>query len=255
MWRIIRTSILVIILAGVIQQSFLDKADLDWNDNFYVALYPVNADSSEQVASYIKTLTKSDFEPVESFFAEEAARYGVNMRRPVAMQLGASVKSVPPAPPQSGGSIMQAMIWSLKFRWYAWNNSPKVAVKPDIKLYLLFYDPKTHSKLSHSTALDKGRIGRINLFGERGQAKQNLVITAHELLHTLTATDKYDLTTGLPIYPEGYADPEKQPRYPQYFAELMGGYIPISESKKKIPSSLKQTLIGHQTAREIGWIK
>lgn len=255
MWRIIRTSILLIILAVVVQQTFLDKADLDWKDNFYVALYPVNADGSEQVAGYIKTLKKDDFEPIEAYFSEEASRYGLSMRRPVAMQLGAAVDAVPPEPPQSGGSKIQAMIWSLKFRWYAWNNSPKVAVKPDIKLYLLFYNPKTHNKLKHSTALNKGRIGRINLFGDRAHAKKNLVVTAHELLHTLTATDKYDLTTGLPIYPEGYADPEKSPRYPQYFAELMGGYVPISETQKKIPASLRQTLIGQKTAREIGWIK
>lgn len=255
MWRIIRTSILLIFLAVVVQQAFLDEADLDWKNNFYVAVYPINADASEQVAGYIKTLKKSDFEPIESFFAEEAVRYGVNLRRPVAVQLSTEVDAVPPSPPSSGGSMVQAMIWSLKFRWYAWSNSPKVAVKPDIKLYLLFYDPKTHNTLSHSTALNKGRIGRINLFGDRAYAKKNLVVTAHELLHTLTATDKYDLSTGLPIYPDGYAEPEKSPRYPQYFAELMGGYVPISESQKKIPMSLKQTLIGLKTAREIGWLK
>jgi len=254
MWRIIRISILVIVLGVVVQQSFLDKADLDWKDNFYVALYPINADGSEQVAQYIQTLKREDFDAMESFFAEEAKRYGVNMRRPVAVQLGDVVEEIPAAPPESN-SIIQAMIWSLKFRWYAWNNSPEVAVRPDISLYLLFYDPKTHNTLRHSTALNKGRIGRINLFGDRGHAKQNLVITAHELLHTLTATDKYDLASGQPIYPDGYADPEKQPRYPQYFAELMGGYVPINESESKTPASLKQTLIGHKTAREIGWIK
>ena len=255
MWRMIRISILLIILATVTQQIFLDKADLDWTDNFYVALYPVNADGSDQVAQYIKTLTKDDFVAIETYFAEEAGRYGLVMRRPVAVQLGSEVDSIPPVPPSNGGSIIHSIIWSLKFRWFAWNNSPKVAVKPDIRLYLLFYNPKTHRTLSHSTALNKGRIGRVNLFGGRASAKKNLVVTAHELLHTLTASDKYDLSTGQPIYPDGYADPEKHPRYPQYFAELMGGYVPINERKKKIPASLKQTLIGHKTAKEIGWIK
>lgn len=255
MWRIIRMSILLIVLGVVVQQSFLDKADLDWKDNFYVALYPINADGSEQVARYIQTLKREDFDAIESFFAEEAKRYGLNMRRPVALQLGGIVDEAPVAPPQTGGSVIQVMIWSLKFRWYAWNNSPKVAVPPDIKLYLLFHDPGTHNSLSHSTALNKGRIGRINLFGHRSHAKKNLVVTAHELLHTLKATDKYDLATGQPIYPDGYADPEKQPRYPQYYAELMGGYVPISESEKKVPASLRQTLIGYKTAREIGWVK
>jgi hypothetical protein len=120
---------------------------------------------------------------------------------------------------------------------------------------LLYHDPATTSVLSHSTALHKGRIGRVNLFGEKNYAKQNLVILAHELLHTLTASDKYDLVTNLPIYPDGFAEPDKSPQYPQTFAELMGGRVPINETQADIPKSLSQTLIGPKTAREIGWAK
>lgn len=49
--------------------------------------------------------------------------------------------------------------------------------------------------------------------------------------------------------------PDKQPRYPQYYAEQMGGYRPIGELEKKIPASLNQVLMGFKTAKEIGWIK
>ncbi len=254
MWKLLRISILLLILGVVIQQTVLEKADLDWQDNFYVALYPVNADGSENVARYINGLTQDDFAPIESFFTEEAARFSINMRRPIAIELGGVVKQVPPPPPNIN-NIFQTILWSLSFRWFAWENSPAVPVMPDIRLYLLYYDASAHEVLSHSTALNKGRIGRVNLFADEAHAQQNLVITAHELLHTLTATDKYDLQSGLPIYPDGYADPDKQPRYPQYYAELMGGYVPISESKKKIPASLNQVLIGFTTAKEIGWIK
>jgi len=93
------------------------------------------------------------------------------------------------------------------------------------------------------------------LFGDRSYAKQNLVILAHELLHTLNATDKYDLSTTLPVYPEGFAEPDKTPLYPQSFAELMGGRVPMSEVRADIPKSLKQTVVGEKTAQEIGWLK
>ena len=254
MWKFLRIFVLLVVLGTLVQQTFLDKADLDWKDNFYVALYPVNADGSSQVADYIKRLSKDDFVKMEDYFAEEGARYNLGMRQPIAVQLGGVVNEIPPAPPQSG-SKLDVLIWSLKFRWFAWNNSPKVPVKPDIRLYLLYYNPETSPRLAHSTALNKGRVGRVNLFGEQSYAKQNLVVVAHELLHTLTATDKYDLSNGLPIYPDGYAEPDKQPRYPQDFAELMGGYVPIDETRNEIPKSLHQTLIGAKTAREIGWIK
>lgn len=254
MWRILRTSVLLIILATVVRQAYIEKADLDWKDNFYIALYPVNADGSRKVDDYIKALKRDDFEEIEVFFAQEAAHYQLVMRRPIAIELGEVVDQMPPPPPVEG-SVIQNMLWSLRFRWFAWKNSPKVPVKPDIRLYLLFYDPDTHQTLQHSTALDKGRLGRVNLFGNQSYAKKNLVVTAHELLHTLSASDKYDLLTGQPIYPDGFANPDKQPLYPQDFAELMGGYVPINVAEKKIPLSLDQTLIGPKTAREIGWIK
>ena len=254
MFKTFRIFVLLIILATVAQQTYLDKADLDWKDNFYVAVYPVNADSSSEVASYIKTLRREDFEPMAEYFAEEGVRYKLGMRRPVEVQLGDIVSKIPPAPPNDR-SLLSTMVWSLKFRLFAFNHSPKVNVKPDIKLYLLYHNPATSPVLSHSTALNKGRIGRVNLFGESSYAKQNLVILAHELLHTLTASDKYDLSNTLPIYPNGFAEPDKSPRYPQDFAEIMGGRVPMSETKAEIPKSLAQTLIGDKTAREIGWVK
>jgi len=254
MWRNLRIVILLLILATVVQQIWLDKADLAWKHNLYVAVYPVNADGSASVSAYLRTLSADDFEPVAEYFAEEAAQYRLGLRRPIELQLGAQVNDVPPAPP-ADGSILSTITWSLKFRAFAWANSPKVNIKPDIRLYLLYHDPATHPRLSHSTALNKGRIGRVNLFGDRAYAKQNLVITAHELLHTLNATDKYDLSTTLPAYPDGFAEPDKSPLYPQNFAELMGGRIPKSETLAEIPKSLKQTLVGEKTAHEIGWLR
>ncbi len=254
MWRILRICLLLIVLATVARQTFLDQADLEWQDNFYVALYPINADDSVQSDAYIQSLNIAQFQAIETFFAEEAARYQLGMRRPVALQLGTKVDQVPPPPPEHG-SILQNMLWSLSFRWFAWQNSPEVPVKPDIKLYLLFYDPSTHFSLKHSTALNKGRIGRVNLFADKGHAKKNMVVTAHELLHTLNASDKYNLSTGQPIYPDGYAEPNKDPLFPQYYAELMGAYLPTSHTQQKMPISLKQTLIGHKTATEIGWVR
>lgn len=250
----VRVIILLLILATVLQQTWLEKASLNWTDNFYVAVYPVNVDNSEKVSAYLRTLSREDFEPVAEYFASEAEPYRLGLRRPIEVQLGAQVDDVPPAPPKNG-DMLGTLIWSLKFRYFAWRHSPKVNVKPAIRLYLLYYDPVTNPRLSHSTALNKGRIGRVNLFGDSAYSKQNLVILAHELLHTLNATDKYDFATSMPVYPDGFAEPDKSPRYPQDFAELMGGRTPISEDKAVIPKSLKQTIIGPKTAREIGWLK
>ncbi|MEQ1765950.1 MAG: hypothetical protein ABL859_00855, partial [Methylotenera sp.] len=80
------------ILVTVLKQTWLDKADLDWNDNFYVVVYPINADGTPEVDRYIKTLTRADFEPIAEYFSDEAKRFGLNMRRPMEVQLGARVE-------------------------------------------------------------------------------------------------------------------------------------------------------------------
>jgi hypothetical protein len=77
------------------------------------------------------------------------------------------------------------------------------------------------------------------------------VIIAHEFLHTLGATDKYDPATGMPEFPLGFSEPERKPRFPQRFAEIMGGRIPVADNDAVIPSSLKYVTIGATTAREI----
>ena len=254
MWRKLRIAILLLILSVVIHQNWREEKDLDWKNNFEVAVYPVNADGSTTVKNYLRTLTREDFEPVADYFTQEAHRFNIGLYQPISLQLGTEIQAIPPAPPKDN-AILNIILWSLKFKYYAWQNSPKVPIKPKIRLYLLYYNPITSPILSHSTALNKGRIGRVNLFGDTAHSQQNLVIVAHELLHTLNATDKYDLTNTLPIYPEGYAEPYKTPLYPQTSAELMGGRVALTKNKAAIPESLKETIIGNKTAREIGWLK
>lgn len=254
MWKTLRIAVLLFILAVVAQQALLEDADLDWKRAFRVVVYPVNADHDERTATYIQSLRTADFAPVADFFADEGARYQLELDRPVEVSLGAEVKDVPPEPPVDG-SALSAVWWSLRFRLFAWRHGSNGGLKPHIRLYLLFHDPRKHRVLGHSTALSKGRIGRVNQFGGREHLDQNLVILSHELLHTLKATDKYDPQTTLPTYPEGFAEPDRNPRYPQQFAELMGGRVPIAADQAQIPASLQDVLIGEETAREIGWIR
>ena len=120
---------------------------------------------------------------------------------------------------------------------------------------MLYYDPETHSRLDHSLGLKEGHICMVKAFASRHQAASNNMIIAHEMQHTLGATDKYDLQTLQPIYPEGYADPGQSPPLPQRYAEIMGRAIPLSASESIPPDSLALTVIGPQTAKEIKWLE
>ena len=147
------------------------------------------------------------------------------------------------------------MVWSLKLRYWASQHDHFDRAKPNIRLFALFHDPARTPVLAHSLGLEKGMLGVANVFASRRQAGSNNVVLAHEMLHTLGATDKYDLQTTLPLFPDGFAEPEKSPRFPQQSAELMGGRIPLNEARAEIPDDLSQCLIGAATARELKWLK
>ena len=93
------------------------------------------------------------------------------------------------------------------------------------------------------------------MFADAGMKGSNDMVIAHELLHTLGATDKYDLRSNQPAHPDGFAEPDREPLYPQSFAELMGGRIPVSSAESTTPESLQQVIVGAKTASEIGWTK
>jgi hypothetical protein len=182
----------------------------------------------------------------------EAGRYQVDLVAPVDVFLGPQVSTRPPAPPK-GGSIASIIVWSLKLRFWAWRNDDYPGSRPDIRIFAVFYDPATTQQVEHSVGLREGLIGLANVFAVNHMTEENNVIVAHELLHTLGATDKYDASTTQPLFPVGFADPEQSPLYPQKLAEIMAGRIPLSESESDTPRDLELAIIGPQTAAEINW--
>ena len=224
-----------------------------WDHPLRVVVYPINADGSEAAAKYIAGLKEAQFDAIEQLLRQQAQHYGITLDDPMDIALAAPVAEVPPLPPRNG-SMFQVVWWSLKLRLWANGVDHYPGPNPEVRAFTLYYDPATHPVLEHSTGLEKGMIGIIRLFASRKMAPQNNMVMLHELLHTLGATDKYDLRTDQPLYPDGYAQPELQPRLPQKKAEIMAGRIPLSEHHAEMPERLADVVIGPKTAREIGWI-
>lgn len=140
-------------------------------------------------------------------------------------------------------------------RFWAWSIKREHGPPSDIQLFVLYHDPEDSPTLDHSLGLQKGLLGVVHAFASRRQQGGNHTVIAHELLHTVGATDKYDLSNQQPVYPVGYAEPDKDPIYPQEFAEIMAGRIPKSEATAEQPRNLSYVVIGEQTALEIRWIE
>jgi hypothetical protein len=252
-FRALRIALLLLILATVAQQAWLARSRaISWHDPLRVAIYPINGDGSAAAARYVASLTPTGLAAIERFFDEEARRHGKDIARPVEIAVAPPLAELPPQP-RRGGTALENLLWSLQMRYWAWRHDAVPGMKPQARLFVLFFDPATHDTLPHSVGIDRGMIGLINAYASRAMAGSNAVIITHELLHTLGATDKYDPENGLPVFPQGYAEPERSPRHPQAFAEIMGGRIPLAANRAVIPETLGQTLIGDATAAEIGW--
>ncbi len=121
-------------------------------------------------------------------------------------------------------------------------------------MFVLYHDPAISERVPHSLGLQKGLIGVVHAFADRRMQGQNNIVITHETLHTVGATDKYNLDNGEPIYPDGYAEPERSPRYPQPKAEIMAGQLALSATEHEMPDGLPEVVVGPRTATEIGWI-
>jgi hypothetical protein len=96
------------------------------------------------------------------------------------------------------------------------------------------------------------RMGLVFVPLSPKEDEESLVRIAHEALHILGASDKYD-GSGQPVFPNGFAEPRKAPRYPQVWGEIMSRALPLAENNHRPLKSLRESAIGDRTAEEIGW--
>ena len=255
MWRALRIGFLLLVLLVVAAQAWIDRfSTTHWQHTVYVGVFPVGADASPVTADYLAQLDQGKIDGVGDFVNAEAQRYGVGVDEPIALQLHSTLSSAPPAL-DPGASVLTRIVWSLRLRYYRYRMLAGVSPRPQIAMFLLYHDPALASRLPHSAGLQRGLTAVVHVFASRSQEAQNRIVMAHELLHTFGATDKYDLATGLPIYPDGFADPQLSPRYPQQRAEIMAVKTPLSATEARMPDSLDDERVGPLTAREIGWVR
>jgi len=248
----IRISLLLIILVLVVHHHFNDKSRIaSWENPLFIAIYPVNADNSVVSQRHIEDLEARDFEEIRRFLERESARYGLPLTRPVYLQLGRPIQESIPAPP-IGGTFLQRASWIAQIRWWRWRFDNQ-GMDPDVIVLARYFEPEEKLALPHSTGVEQIRIAIANIFASRSMAGENLVVLTHEILHTIGATDKYDLSSGLPIHPDGFAQPDLDPLFPQTLAEIMAGRVAASASTARQAKNLDQVVVGPKTAAEIGW--
>jgi hypothetical protein len=252
----VRLAILVAVLLFVALGAWLDRRrSTDWDATLRVTVYPIAVDTDSATSRYVAGLDVDSFADIAGFIADEGARYGVDIDDPVSVRVSHAVREPPPAAPADPGPFNVAL-WSLRLRYWAWRvaaNDP--LPPPDVQVFALYHTPDGGQVAPDSTGLQKGLLAVTHVFSGPDAVASNQVVLVHEFLHTLGATDKYDLRTGQPLAPIGLGDPAQDPLYPQETGEIMAGRIANSARTAEIPDSLEQMTVGPLTAREIGWAR
>ncbi len=246
---------LLLVLGVAVVSTWYDRASTtDWDDTLWIGVFPLSAERDAVSDEYIARLTTASFTDIEQFLGGEARDYGINLQRPVRVDLYPQLDETPPtlAP---GSNLLQRMWWSIRLRLYA-RRATRAADRPppQIRLFVLYHDPQHRRSVPHSVGLQKGLVGVVHAYADGEMNGANNVVIAHEILHTLGASDKYDPGTLAPLYPSGFAEPDRDPRYPQSFAEVMAGRYAVDENTFEMPESLRAVVVGPETALEIGWI-
>ena len=252
-FKLLRILILLLVLLIVALTTWQDRyRSTRWREPLYVAIYPIAADDSPVTLRYVSALDADRFKPIDQFFIREAARHGLHEPEPVKTRLRSELHDRPPQRAPGAGLLATAW-WSLKLRYWAWRASGHVNEPEDIRMFVLYHDPALTPQVPHSLGLTKGLIGVVYAFAAPEMDGENDVVIAHELLHTVGASDKYLPGSDAPRFPDGYGDPNQVPLYPQRFAEIMAGRLMLSANRWQQAASLDEVLIGPATALEIRW--
>ena len=269
----VRQGILTAILIGVsiwgLQQYLADHHTFAWDEPVSVAVVALVDEESGVMESgwYVQSfLTRAaapwhNLKEVEKWLQEEyerlggdnAAAFEFSVRGPVRLE------TPPPQLPAASDSFLDRLSGSRQFLNYFSEIAERDELllgQYDVNLFVYFYDPDDEERAMMFSRFDsmasrRSRIGIVFAPMSREQRGHTCAVVAHELLHVLGASDKYDGNRS--IFPGGYAEPDREPRYPQRRAEIMALGIPQSPSEDLDVRELSECVVGDATAQEINW--
>lgn len=223
-----------------------------WGDTLAVSVYPLDGDGHPATADYVAGLSAADFAVIDDWGAREARRHGLALERPFRTALGAPIETLPPAFPTEPNALT-TLWWGLRFRFWAWRHTPDAGPLTRVRVFVVYHQGEEGRPLAHSLGLQQGLLGLVHAYARPAQTAQNAIVVAHELLHTVGASDKYG-PSGEPLRPVGYADPDRRPLHPQRDAEIMAGRVALSPERARMAGSLRNVRVNAWTAAEINWL-
>ncbi len=258
----IRVAVLLLVLGGVILYAIRDvqsrRERKTWDHTLSVALVLLRDPSLGPLAPDALPTLRDRLPALGERLTEELHRYRPGAPHPFAFRLfgPVDVATMPPSVQGTGWTDLAQHTFDL---WrYLRPVDEAAGVDPslfDSRIYVVVRPPTRRDRtMVEGESEEDGRIGTVRVELDASMADFTLFVATHELFHTLGASDKYD-AHGLCQVPDGLAEPNLVPLYPQRFAEVMARNRPLSPTEEVVPASLDDLAVGPATAGEIGWAR
>jgi hypothetical protein len=252
----IRVGVLLTVLATVLLYAWRDvharRERTAFRRTLRVALVIVEAEPVEQRAL---ALLRARIRKLEDRLAAEFHRYRPDGPRPFALVAFGPVPEVVPPPRRVDAGLIGLGRRAWELLRFTRDVDARAHVPSrgfDTRLYIVARPAHGAQAFVEGASEQGGRVGVALVDLDESMADFALFVAAHELFHTLGASDKYD-AAGRTRFPEGLAEPDRVPQLPQRFAELMAENRPIDALHEEPPGSLDELAVGPSTAAEVGW--
>jgi hypothetical protein len=256
-WFAVRVTVLVAVLAIVALYAWRDvarrKERTEWKRTLDVAIVIVRdgAVNAEAIAT-LRTETRE----LEAALARQFARYRDTPARPFSFVAYGPAELGEPLPAPPGDGFWAAAKYAWQLRGFTGDVDARAGVPSrgfDARIYLVVRPPSDRGFVEGMSE-HGGRVGVALAELDESTVGLSLFVAAHELFHTLGATDRYD-ASGRTLFPDGFAEPDKSPLVPQRYAELMARNRPLDAEREVPPTSLGELFVGKKTADEVGWAR
>lgn len=256
----VRVGILLFILFTVVLWAIRDtwtrRERLQWDRTLDVAVVLVHVAGTEAVDPAANAAMASRADALARRLADEQRRYRPGSPAPFRFVVKGPVEASTAAPAPASDSLgdLARQAWDAS-KWTddVDADAGVVAAHYDSRIYVMVKKPSNDLRAAVEGHSEQGgRRGFVEVELDPSMVDLALMVVAHEMLHTLGATDKYD-AQGRARFPDGFVDPNASPRYPQARAEVMARNRPIAPNEERVPDTLDELGVGAATAKEIRW--
>jgi hypothetical protein len=250
-----RVTVLLAVLAVVVAYAIHDvaarRARKNWDHTLSVAIIVSKTDADDASIDALRDRAPA----LAARLTSELHRYAPNAPPPFVFTVLGPVDLATPAPALTSDGVvaLASHAWDL----HAWTRDvderAHVAADAfDSRIYVTAEMPRGKKHMIEGASEQGGRVGVVTVDLDGATIDYSLAVIAHELFHTLDATDEYD-DQGRTKIPDGLAEPDLSPRFPQRFVEIMTRGRPTSPNEEVVLDTLDDLAVGPTTARQIGW--